>query len=349
MQQEPRLLSAYANDLNMINAYREGKDLYATIATGIYHNTYWDNMEKHEDGSPNPDGKKRRSSVKGLLLGIMYGMGPASLAEAIKGTIQEAQNIIDEFYASYPKVKEWIDKTHEDAKKNLYVEDFYGRRRRLSDLGLPEYDIKYKNADQNISIDFNPLIGSKGLVGSGKNDTIAKYRDQLAACKYKGQVKKIKDQALLEGIEIFENGGKISRAERQCVNARIQGGAATMSKIAMRKVYDSQELRDLGFSLLLQVHDELIGECPAENADRVAELLTDIMKNSVSDLIVTPFKCDPSIVTCWYEDDYGAELCKEYNGYMESGMTENEAFIQMSRDHVELTTAQLTKMLSENS
>lgn len=278
----------------------------------------------------------------------MYGMGPASLAEAIHGTIQDAQNIIDEFYASYPKVKEWIDKTNEDAKKNLYVEDFYGRRRRLSDLGLPEYDIRFRNANQNVSVDFNPLIGSKGIVGSGKNDAIAKYRTQLAACKYKGQVKKIKDQALLEGIEIFENGGKISRAERQCVNARIQGGAATMSKIAMRKVYDSQELRDLGFSLLLQVHDELIGECPEENAEKVADLLTDIMKNSVSDIIVTPFKCDPSIVKCWYEDDYGAELCKEYNGLIKSGMTEEAAFIKMAKDHIELTTDQLTKMLSDS-
>ena len=52
-----------------MNAYRQGKDLYATIATRIYHNTYWDNMEHHEDGSPNPAGKKRRSSVKSLMLG----------------------------------------------------------------------------------------------------------------------------------------------------------------------------------------------------------------------------------------------------------------------------------------
>ena len=68
-QQEPRLLSNYSMDENMMNAYRQGKDLYATIATGIYHNTYWDNMEHHEDGTPNPAGKKRRSSVKSLMLG----------------------------------------------------------------------------------------------------------------------------------------------------------------------------------------------------------------------------------------------------------------------------------------
>ena len=68
-QQEPRLLSQYSQDKNMINAYKEGKDLYATIAMGVYHNGYWDNMEHFEDGSPNPEGKKRRGSCKSLLLG----------------------------------------------------------------------------------------------------------------------------------------------------------------------------------------------------------------------------------------------------------------------------------------
>ena len=53
----------------MIGAYKQGKDLYATIASKIYHNDYWDNMEFKEDGTPSPEGKKRRSSVKGLLLG----------------------------------------------------------------------------------------------------------------------------------------------------------------------------------------------------------------------------------------------------------------------------------------
>lgn len=53
----------------MINAYREGKDLYSTIASSVYHNKYEDNLEHNPDGSLNPEGKKRRSSVKGLLLG----------------------------------------------------------------------------------------------------------------------------------------------------------------------------------------------------------------------------------------------------------------------------------------
>ena len=86
-QQEPRILSAYSQDPEMIGAYKAGKDLYATIAMGVYKNGYWDNMEHHEDGSPNPDGKKRRSSCKSLLLGLMYGRGAASIAEQIGSSV----------------------------------------------------------------------------------------------------------------------------------------------------------------------------------------------------------------------------------------------------------------------
>ena len=68
-QQEPRLLSQYSGDDNMINAYKQGKDLYATIAAGVYHNNYEDNLEHFPDGSINKDGKKRRGSCKSLLLG----------------------------------------------------------------------------------------------------------------------------------------------------------------------------------------------------------------------------------------------------------------------------------------
>lgn len=70
-QQEPRLLANYAQDENMINAYKQGKDLYATIAMGVYHNDYWDNMEFTDETKTvaNPEGKARRSNCKSLLLG----------------------------------------------------------------------------------------------------------------------------------------------------------------------------------------------------------------------------------------------------------------------------------------
>lgn len=58
-----------SGDKQLIEAYNNKRDLYATIATKIYKNDYWDNMEVHEDGTPNPEGKKRRGSVKTIVLG----------------------------------------------------------------------------------------------------------------------------------------------------------------------------------------------------------------------------------------------------------------------------------------
>ena len=75
-QQEPRLLSHYSQDENMINAYKNGKDLYATIASSVYNNNYEDNLEHNPDGSFSPDGKKRRSSVKAILLGRPQSYAP---------------------------------------------------------------------------------------------------------------------------------------------------------------------------------------------------------------------------------------------------------------------------------
>ena len=64
-----RLLAHYTQDEQMIEAYKNKKDLYATMASQSYGNSYWDNMEHHEDGTPNPEGKKRRGSVKSIVLG----------------------------------------------------------------------------------------------------------------------------------------------------------------------------------------------------------------------------------------------------------------------------------------
>lgn len=67
------MLAHYSQDENMINAYKQGKDLYAVIASKIYHNNYEDNLEFNPiTNQIQPDGKKRRSSVKSLLLGKGY-------------------------------------------------------------------------------------------------------------------------------------------------------------------------------------------------------------------------------------------------------------------------------------
>ena len=339
-QQEPRLLSQYSQDDVMINAYKQGKDLYATIAMGIYKNGYWDNMEKFKDGTPNPDGKKRRSNCKTLLLGIMYGIGSASIAEQIGSSIQEAQKIIDDFYSTFPKVKTWIIKTEEDAKLNGYVEDLWGRRRRLPDIQLPKYTLNYISDN----IVFNPILHSKGIFNN--NQLLDKYNTLIYNQKTRQQINSIKNKAAQDGILITDNGAFIAKAERQCVNARVQGGAASMSKIAMKKVFDSVELKNLGFKIVLQIHDELIGECPIENAEKARDILTDIMSHCVESVVQVPFKCDGDISPSWYYNDFKDEIQKEYNTKLDSGMDVTQALNYIQQQHTELTCEQLHEFLN---
>ena len=325
----------------MIGAYKAGKDLYATIATGVYKNGYWDNMEHREDGSANPEGRKRRSACKSLLLGLMYGRGAASIAEQIGSSVQEAQKIIDDFYTGFPKVKQWVDKTEADAKVNGYVEDLWGRRRRLPDIQLPDYTIKYVGQ----STKFNPLLGSTGAANSDADKLVEKYRKAIGKGVDKHTYVKIRDQAAAQNVKVIDNGAFISQAQRQCVNARVQGGAASMSKIAMAKVFHDPILRELGFRIVLQIHDEIIGECPEENAKAAAERLCQVMQNCVADKISVPFKCDPSIVHCWYEDDYSDILKEEYQELLKS-KSEDQAFHELLEKYSECSEEQLKNFLT---
>lgn len=333
----------------MISAYKEGKDLYATIATGIYKGTtYWDNMEHHEDGSPNPEGKKRRSNCKKLLLGIMYGMGPASIAVSINGTTEEAQQIIDGFYNSFPTVKDWMDASKENAKKYGYVEDTWGRRRRLPDIQLKPYQVEFKDKTKNDG-DFNPLLGSLGLVKNDTSKLLDEYYNKAIKTKSRKEVDELASKAEKDGIILHSNSNKIAQAERQCINARIQGSAATMSKKAMIKVHNDKTLNDLDFHMLIAVHDELIGECPAEYADQVAERLTDVMKHAAEPDVIVPFKCDPTIEKSWYYSDYSDVLNEEYQKRIDKGENQKDVLTDIFSSHSECTPEQLCEMLNINA
>lgn len=345
-QQEPRLLSHFSHDENMINAYKEGKDLYATIASGVYKNNYEDNLEHNLDGTFSPDGKKRRSSVKAILLGIMYGRGVASIAEQIGGTIQDAQKIVDDFYASFPQVKVWMDESENMAKTLGYVETVWGRRRRLPDIQLPKFEVKFKDGILSDS-EFNPLLGAKNIVSSGKSNLIQTYLNKANECRSRKQIEDLKIQALKDNIELKCNEGFISQAIRQCVNARIQGSAADMSKRAMIKVHHDPELQRLGFKLLLAVHDELIGECPEENQEAVAERLSEVMKISAQPEVTVPFKCDASIVPSWYFDECAAEVQKQYHKLQtEEGYSSLEARQFLIDTEVQWTSQEIDALLA---
>ena len=277
----------------------------------------------------------------------MYGRGVKSVAEQIGRSTKEAQQMIDDFYTSFPNVKKWVTETEAFAKQNGYVEDLWGRRRRLPDIQLPTYEVKFKDPKLNQSdSDFNPLLGCKGIVQKQKSPLITKYEQLLSTCKDRKSVEKVIEQALKDSISIRNNSGFISQAQRQCVNARIQGGAATMSKRAMINVYRDETLNRLGFKLLLAVHDELIGECPKENADEVAERLCEVMKNSALPECTVPFQCDPTIEPVWYYTDYSDNVCEKYNKLLKSGIDQNSAFESICTDYYECTPERLKTMLN---
>ena len=324
----------------MLNAYKTGKDLYAIIAQSVYHNKYEDNLEHFSDGSKNVEGAARRSNCKSILLGLLYGRGAASIAEQIGESYEEAQTIIDNFYKSFPKVKKWMDDSINFAKKYGYVTDLWGRRRRLPDIQLPKYEIKDKKANSL----FNPLLICKDR--EIKSNLVDKYKKKLSEVKYRKDIEKIKQEALKEGIEIKDNSGFISQAERQCVNARIQGSSASMTKQAMLNIYNDSELNRLGFKLLINVHDELIGECPKENAEECAKRLEEVMKSAAKDKCSCPFKCDADISERWYYNEECAELKKSLGSLIKSGLTQEEAFNKLCIDNEEFTQEEIKKMIS---
>lgn len=333
-------MAAYSQDEFLVKSLAEGKDPYATIATKIYHNNYEDNLETHPDGTLYLEGKHRRKSVKGLLLGILYGMQVPAIAEKMNVSIDEANVILSDFFKGFPGVKNWIDQTESNAKKYGFVEDLWGRRRRLPDILLPKYSMKFTNKS------FNPLLGSSGIIN---NDNIKiEYEQRLAACKNNKEVRAIQERAKLDGIEIRNNGGFISRAERQCVNARIQGGAATMTKKAMLLINNDVEMKKLGFRLLLAVHDELIGEAPTENAERAKDRLSYLMRIAAQPECMITMKCDALTFPRWYWDVMSGEVLESYEKYLTKN-SKDEALKLVINEYSELLPEQINDILFDNA
>ena len=299
-QQEPRCLAHFSGDENLIKAYNDGKDIYATIASMVYKLPYEDCLEFFPDGTTNPEGKKRRGNIKGVVLGIMYGRGAASIASELNISKKEAQNIIDEFFTMFPKVKAFVEQSIIMAKEFGYVTTICGRKRRLPDIQLPKYEFSYIN---NVAT-FNPFFDDDSI--TEVNTEVPEYLVQSYSALLNNTWKvseknNIKAKAKAEGIKIKDNGGFIAQAERQCVNARIQGSSADMTKLAIIHLYNNEELRQLQFKLLLTVHDEIIGTCPKENARRVRELIQETMIGASH--LKVPMKCDIEITEKWYGEE----------------------------------------------
>ena len=301
-QQEPRCLAHMSGDEHMIGAYLEGKDLYGTIASKIYKMPYEECLEFRPDGSVNPEGKARRTSVKPVLLGIMYGRGVPSIAEQMKITPKEAQGIIDDFYNGFPKVKDFVDFAQQFAHDYGFVETAWGRKRRLTNMLLDPIEIKkcIKDYDEDFDVfafNADEVIPQDDYVS---DEVYYKYVRLMKQAFGRAKKQEVIDLALKEGYVITDNSAKIAEAQRQCVNSIIQGSAADMTKITMIKIHDDEELNKLGYKLIIPVHDEVLGVCPKENAKAVRDRLEHIMVHIVDGFFKIPMKCDIEVTERWY-------------------------------------------------
>lgn len=304
-QQEPRILAHLCGDEKMIQSYKDGKDLYSSMASLAFHvpyeqchEVYLDDDGKKTD-NPNKEGKTRRNQIKSVVLGLMYGRGTPSVAEQLGISTEEAQTIADSLFNAFPKMKEYIEMAQVRAKELGYTTTVWGRRRYLRYIQEEPYTFKY---GINRPVDFDPLFDCVDDVSDEIPDDIKKmYLDKLSAEKSYYKRRKIFEDSEKNGIIISDNTRNVAEAERQCVNSEVQGSAADMTKKAMVALHRNKELKTLGYRLLMSVHDETIGECPYENRKEVARLCSKIMIEA-SDRVSVPMKCDVELSYVWYGD-----------------------------------------------
>lgn len=309
--QEPRITTHMCKDKKMLKAYQDGKDLYCEIASIAFKVPYGDCMEKWPDGTPNPEGKTRRSRAKAIVLGICYGKGVKAIGEDLGISTDLAKEIYDTVLFEFPGLKQFMHDCEQMAKETGYVTTIFGRKRRLPDIQLPKYEIKWKNGPQ--VVDFDPLdFGSEDELSTEVPEDIQKrYRQKMEKCFSAQDRARVHQMAAEEGITIKDNGGFIAQATRQCVNARIQGSAGDQIKMAMNLVARDDLLKQLECRIVLQVHDELIVECPKVNAESCAKRLKHLMEIAIKDYLLVPCVCDTEIADRWYGKEIEFEFYED--------------------------------------
>ena len=305
-QQEPKCLAALCKqqgDPQMYNTFMQGKDLYAEIASKAFNRKYEDCLEFYLDENgkktdkTNKEGKKYRTMSKGILLGVLYGRGEASIAEQLNCTEKEAKDIKESVFKGFPAIKQFEQTSLEMAKEVGYVTTVCGRKRRLPDLQLDAYEFVWK--DGNCPYD-DPLDFTMTDTLPVPIEQQQLYMNKLMNTKWYKEKQNIVMKADKEGIKVIDNGKKIADATRQCVNSRIQGSAADLTKLAMIKLDQNEELKELGFRMLIPVHDEIIVECPECNAKECAELLAKTMSDAAEEILEMPIRCDVEVTKVWY-------------------------------------------------
>ena len=217
-QIELRLMAHMSGDSLFIDAFRAGKDIHAATASKIF-------------GVPEDQlTREQRNRAKVANFGIIYGISAFGLSQRLGIPRQEAKQLIEGYFASYPQVENYMNQMIQSAKEIGYVTTLYGRKRYLPDI-------------------------------NSKNPTV-------------------------RGL-----------AERNAVNAPIQGSAADIIKVAMIRVFESIQQNNLKSKMVLQVHDELVFDVYPGEEQRLATIVKREMEG-VIELSV------PLTVDCRYGENW---------------------------------------------
>jgi DNA polymerase-1 len=141
-QIEPRILAHCSQDPTMLAAYRNGEDLYSSMAAEIYSEIEGTRLTPEDCG----EGTKYRTNMKTILLGIMYDMTEVGLSRKLAIDKVDALRIIDSFYERFPGVARHIKDLKRFCKQKGYVETLYGRKRRIPDIYSEIFWIRKKAA-----------------------------------------------------------------------------------------------------------------------------------------------------------------------------------------------------------
>ena len=354
----------------MLQAYREGKDLYVEIASISFHRPYktclehfpkncpikqvdgkWvyaklkngqdDGKENFEDlnyDNINPDdydydklsdgetdvfkeGKEYRSQSKKILLGIMYGRGEKSIAEQLGCSPEEAKEIKNNVYDAFPRIKIFERESAQMVREKGYVTTLWNRRRRLPDYNLPVYEFHYINENGEIVKDMKVPESDIEKYTNKLNNTYWKNREN-----YINELRKI-------GILVIDNSSKIAAAGRQIINSRVQGSAADMSKLAIIKIRNDEELVNRGVRPIIPVHDEILIETPLRYAKYVKERFKEDMETAAKPTLTIPVCCDVVTTQSWYSDEL--DLNEELKGLPDESITHDPKWSGLAKVHID--------------
>ena len=257
-QIEPRTLASLSGDVKFKEPYLTGRDLYSEIASNVLKKPY------EECG----DGSKWRKMAKVILLGVMYGMTPMSLADSMGISPEEAEEFVDSFFETYQGVSEFQAKHVAHADAFGYVQTKYKRRRRFVN------HVKTAQAYW---------------------EAYRKIED------YYGSVpKNIWNSPLPKPVkqDYWKVAKPYSRVKRMAVNAVIQGTAAEFMKIAMINLWKHLQTKGSDWKIIGTVHDEVLVEVPDTITIEEVEEIEEMMKSGV-DLGDMPVKVDTEFSKVW--------------------------------------------------